>query len=181
MKNNLPDTQSNFLLYTGNDGKVNVEVFLKDETVWLTQKAISELYGVQHPAITKHLKNIFDSGELQEDSVGSILEHTASDGKKSKTKFYNLDVIISVCCRVNSYQATQFRIWATKTLKEYIIKGFILEDVRLKQVERFGKDYYDRISKNNNQIRTLEKLRDTLLLKLMSGEVRVQYDKELVE
>jgi len=117
-KNNLPENQSNFIPYTGNDGKVNVKVFLKDETIWLTQKAISELYGVQRPAITKHLKNIFDSGELQEDSVSSILERTASDGKKYKTKFYNLDAIISVGYRVNSYQATQFRIWATRTLKD---------------------------------------------------------------
>ena len=88
-ENNLPSNQSNFILYTSNEGKVNIEVFLQDETIWLTQKAISELYGVQRPAITKHLKNIFDSGELQEDSVSSILEHTASDGKKYKTKWFS--------------------------------------------------------------------------------------------
>jgi len=131
MKNNLPDKQSNFLLYTGNDGKVNVEVFLKDETVWLTQKAMSELFGVQIPAVNKHLKNIFESGELEENSVISILETTASDGKTYKIKYYNLDAIISVGYRVNSYQATQFRIWATRTLKEFIIKGFVLDDERL--------------------------------------------------
>ncbi|MBW1796496.1 MAG: virulence RhuM family protein [Deltaproteobacteria bacterium] len=158
MKNKLPDTQSNFLLYTGNDGKVNVEVFLKDETVWLTQKAISELYGVQRPAITKHLKNIFDSGELQEDSVSSILEHTARDGKKYKTKFYNLDAIISVGYRVNSYQATQFRIWATRTLKEFIIKGFVLDDERLKQGKQvFGKDYFDELLERIREIRASER------------------------
>jgi hypothetical protein len=170
-KNNPPDNQLNFLLYTGNYGDVNVEVVLQDETIWLTQKAISVLYVVQRPAITKHLKNIFDSGELQEDSVSSILEHTASDSKKYKTKFYNLDAIISVGYRVNSYQATQFRIWATKTLKEYIIKGFILDDERLKQGKRFGRDYFYKISTNSTQIRTLQKLRDTLLLKLLSGKV----------
>ena len=158
MKNKLPDTQSNFLLYTGNDGKVNVEVFLKDETVWLTQRAISELYGVQRPAITKHLKNIFDSGELQEDSVSSILEHTARDGKKYKTKFYNLDAIISVGYRVNSYQATQFRIWATKTLKEYIIKGFVLDDERLKQGNQvFGRDYFEELLERIREIRASER------------------------
>ena len=173
-KNNLPENQSNFILYTANDGKVNAEVFLQDETIWLTQKAISELYGVQRPAFTKHLKNIFDSSELQEDSVSSILEHTASDGKKYKTKFYNLNVIIAIGYRVNSYQATQFRIWATKTLKEYIIKCFVLDDERLKQGKRFGKDNFDRISINSSQIRTLEKLQDTLLPKLMSGEVLVK-------
>ncbi|MBU0723326.1 virulence RhuM family protein, partial [Patescibacteria group bacterium] len=145
-KNNLTDKQSNFLLYTGSDGKVNVEVFLKDQTVWLTQKAMGELFGVQRPAVTKHLKNIFDSGELVENSVSSILEHTANDGKKYKTQFYNLDAIISVGYRVNSYQATQFRVWATKTLKEFIIKGFVLDDERLKQGNRvFGKDYFDEL------------------------------------
>jgi len=133
VKNNLPDNQSNFLLYTGNDGNINIEVFLKDETVWLTQKAMGDLFGVNIPAISKHLKNIFDSGELNEGSVISILETTATDYKKYKTKFYNLDAIISVGYRVNSYQATQFRIWATRTLKEFIIKGFVLDDERLKQ------------------------------------------------
>ena len=177
-KNEIAKQQSNFILYTSNEGKVNIEVFLKDETIWLTQKAISELYGVQRPAITKHLKNIFNSGELQEDSVSSILEHTASDGKKYKTKFYNLDAIISVGYRVNSYQATQFRIWATKTLKEYIIKGFILDDKRLRQSNQvFGRHFFDKISINSNQIHTLEKLRDTLLPKLMSGEVRVKLEQ----
>ena len=157
-KKNLSDDQTNFLLYTGNDGKVNIEVFLKDESVWLTQKAISLLYGVQRPAITKHLKNIFDSGELQEDSVGSILEHTARDGKKYKTKFYNLDAIISVGYRVNSYQATQFRIWATRTLKEYMIKGFVLDDERLKQANRvFGKDYFEELLERIREIRASER------------------------
>ncbi len=157
-KKNLPFNQSNFLLYTGNDGDVNVEVFLQDETIWLTQKAISELYGIQRPAITKHLKNIFDSGELEEYSVSSILEHTANDGKKYKTKFYNLDAIISVGYRVNSYQATQFRIWATKTLKEYIIKGFVLDDERLKQGNQvFGKDYFEQLLERIREIRASER------------------------
>jgi len=156
-KKALPDNQSNFLPYTRNDGKVNVEVFLKDETIWLTQKAISELCGVQHPAITKHLKNIFGSGKLQEDSVSSILEHTASDGKKYKTRFYNLNAIIPVGYRVNSYQATQFCIWATKTLKEYIIKGFVLDDERLNQGKRFGKDYFEELLKRIKEIRASER------------------------
>jgi len=156
-KNNLPDNQSNFILYTGNDGKVNVNVFVKDETIWLTQKSISELYGVQRPAVTKHLKNIFDSGELQENSVSSILEHTASDGKKYKTKFYNLNAIISVGYRINSYQATQFRIWATRTLKEYIIKGFVLDDERLKQGKLFGKDYFEELLERIREIRASER------------------------
>ena len=157
-KRDIVKQQSDFILYTSNEGKVNIEVFLQDETIWLTQKAISELYGVQRPAITKHLKNIFDCGELQEDSVSSILEHTANDGKKYKTKFYNLDAIISVGYRVNSYQATQFRIWATRTLKEYIIKGFVLDDERLKQGKQvFGKDYFDELLERIREIRASER------------------------
>jgi len=121
-----------------------VEIFLRDETVWLTQEKIAQLFGVQRPAITKHLKNIFNSGELQEFSVSSILEHTAADGKTYKTKFYNLDAIISVGYRVNSRQATHFRIWATQVLKEYIIKGFAMDDERLKNPNNiFGKDYFE--------------------------------------
>jgi len=156
---NTPElNQTNFLLYTGDDGKVNVEVFLQDETVWLTQKAMAELFGVQIPAINKHLKNIFEDGELVENSVISILETTANDGKKYKTQFYNLDAIISVGYRVNSYQATQFRIWATKTLKEFIIKGFVLDDERLKQGNRvFGKDYFDELLERIREIRASER------------------------
>ncbi|MCD4845991.1 MAG: virulence RhuM family protein [Methanosarcinales archaeon] len=176
-KRNIVKQQSDFILYTSNEGKVNIEVFLQDETIWLTQKAISKLYGVQRPAIIKHLKNIFDSGELQEDSVSSILEHTASYVKKYKTKFYNLDAIISVGYHVNSYQATQFRIWATRIQKEYIIKGFVLDDERLKQGNRiFGRDFFYKISINSNQIHTLEKLRDALLPNLMGDEVRIEME-----
>jgi len=132
------------LLYTTPDGKVKVEIFLKDETIWLTQDRIAELFGVQRPAITKHLKNIFESGELVENSVSSILEHTARDGKNYKTKFYNLDAVISVGYRVNSKRATLFRIWATERLKEYIIKGFTMDDERLKNPTRiFGQDYFE--------------------------------------
>ena len=134
-------SDNQFLLYTAPNGAVKVDVFLKDESVWLTQKALAELFGVKVPAINKHLKNIFDSGELMEPSVISILETTAADGKKYQTGYYNLDAIIAVGYRVNSYQATQFRIWATQTLREFIIKGFVMDDERLKQGKRvFGKD-----------------------------------------
>ena len=119
---------SQFLLYTAPDGAVKVEVFFKEETVWLTQKALADLFGVKVPAINKHLKNIFASGELVEDSVISILETTAADGKSYQVSYYNLDAIIAVGYRVNSYQATQFRIWATKTLREFIVKGFVMDD-----------------------------------------------------
>jgi hypothetical protein len=109
------------------------------------------------PAVSKHLKNIFESGELDEDSVVSILETTAADGKNYKTKYYNLDAIIAVGYRVNSYQATQFRIWATKTLKEFIIKGFVLDDERLKQGKHFGKDYFDELLERIREIRASER------------------------
>lgn len=160
-KQNLPTNQTNFLLYTGNDGKVNVEVFLKDETVWLTQKAMSKLFGVKIPAISKHLSNIFASKELQKDATISILETVQKEGNRQinrKMEFYNLDAIISVGYRVNSYQATQFRIWATRTLKEYIIKGFVLDDERLKQGKQvFGKDYFDELLERIREIRASER------------------------
>ncbi|RAI94768.1 virulence RhuM family protein [Algoriphagus yeomjeoni] len=149
---------NNFLLYTAPSGEVRVQVFLQDESVWLTQKAMSELFGVNVPAISKHLTNIFEEGELQENSVISILETTASDGKNYKTKFYNLDAIISVGYRVNSSKATQFRIWATQTLKEYIIKGFVMDDERLKQgTTTFGKDYFKELLRRVRSIRASER------------------------
>lgn len=147
-----------FLLYTAPDGAVKIEVVLKDETVWLTQKALAELFGVQRPAVTKHLGNIFITGELVEDSVCSILEHTAADGKTYAAKYYNLDAIIAVGYRVNSYQATQFRIWATKTLREFIIKGFVMDDKRLKRGKQtFGKDYFEELLERIREIRASER------------------------
>jgi hypothetical protein len=149
---------SQFLLYTAPDGAVKVDVFFRDETVWLTQKALAELFGVKVPAINKHLKNIFASHELVEDSVVSILETTATDGKTYQTRYYNLDAIIAVGYRVNSYQATQFRIWATKTLREFIIKGFVLDDERLKRGKQvFGKDYFDELLERIREIRASER------------------------
>jgi hypothetical protein len=150
--------QDSFLLYTAPDGAVKISVFFKDETVWLTQKALAELFGVQRPAITKHLRNIFSTGELAEDSVCSILEHTAADGKTYSAKYYDLDAIIAVGYRVNSYQATQFRMWATRVLREFIIKGFALDDERLKQGKRvFGKDYFDELLERIREIRASER------------------------
>ena len=120
-KIDIAKQQSDFILYTSNEGDVNVEVFLKDETVWLTQKGISRLFGVNVPAISKHLANIYETGELRKKSTISILETVQNEGDrkvKREMEFYNLDAIISVGYRVNSYQATQFRIWATRTLKD---------------------------------------------------------------
>jgi hypothetical protein len=152
------------LLYTTPNGKVIVEIYLLNETIWLTQQRIAELFGVQRPAITKHLKNIFESGELDERVVSSIMEHTtlhgAIDGKtqKSKVKYYNLDAIISVGYRVNSTQATAFRIWATERLKEFIIKGFTMDDERLKNPNNiFGKDYFEEQLARIRDIRSSER------------------------
>lgn len=159
-KNQTPATEgfNEILLYTTPNGKVKVEIYLQSETIWLTQDKIAILFGVQRPAITKHLKNIFESGELVENSVSSILEHTAEDGKVYKTKFYNLDAIISVGYRVNSTQATHFRIWSTSILKEYIIKGFAMDDERLKSPNNiFGKDYFEEQLARIRDIRSSER------------------------
>ena len=158
MDEKAPQNINNFLLYTTPTGGVRVEVFIQEETVWMTQKAIATLFGVGVPAISKHLKNIFEQGELIENSVISILETTAPDGKNYQTQYYNLDAIISVGYRVNSVQATQFRIWATQTLKEYIQKGFVMDDERLKQGKTlFGKDYFDELLERIREIRSSER------------------------
>jgi hypothetical protein len=158
---NLPAVPSPFILYTAADGKVKVEVFVQDETVWLTQKAMADLFGVKTPAISKHLANIYETGELNKEATLSILETVQTEGTRQvsrKVEFYNLDAIIAVGYRVNSYQATQFRIWATKTLKEFIIKGFVLDDERLKQGKTvFGKDYFEELLERIREIRASER------------------------
>ena len=155
MSSDKPVKESDFILFTSSDGDVNIEVLLKDETVWLTQKRIGELFGKDRSVITKHLNNIFKSGELDEKSNVQKMHSSHSD---KPLKLYNLDVIISVGYRVNSYQATQFRIWATKTLKEYIIKGFVLDDERLVQGGQvFGKDYFDELLERIREIRASER------------------------
>ncbi len=158
MKNAM---NNEIIFYATPDGNKKVEVVLQDETAWLTQKALAELFGVNVPAINKHLKNIFETGELEKDSTISILEtvrHEGSREVKRQLEYYNLDAIIAVGYRVNSYQATQFRIWATKTLKEFIIKGFVLDDERLKQGNRvFGKDYFDELLERIREIRASER------------------------
>ena len=147
-----------FLFYKTPDRKVEVEIFLHNENLWLTQKKMADLFDVNIPAISKHLKNIFQNGELDEKSVISILETTAKDGKQYKTKFYNLDAIIAVGYRVNSKQATYFRIWATQVLKEYVIKGFAMNDERLKDPRYiFGKDYFEEQLARIRDIRSSER------------------------
>lgn len=150
-----PYRHSNFLLYTAPSGKVNVDVFVQEETVCLTQNALAELFGKERSVISKHIKNIFETGELDEKSNVQKMHIGSSDKPVS---YYNLDVIIAVGYRVNSYQATQFRIWATKILREFIIKGFVLDDERLKQGKSvFSKDYFDELLERIREIRASER------------------------
>jgi hypothetical protein len=155
----MPDKSqfSHILLYTTMENKVKIDVFYEKETFWLSQKRIAELFGVDRSVITKHLKKIFESNELVENSVCAFFAHTAEDGKTYNTLFYNLDAIIAVGYRVNSQKATQFRIWATNTLKEFIIKGFVLDDERLKQGKSFGQDYFDDLLERIREIRSSER------------------------
>ena len=157
----LTRRESEFLLYTAPDGAVKVAVLFRDETAWLTQKALAELFGVGVPAINKHLRNIFESGELEPGATVSKMEMVRNEGGREVARaveFYSLDAIIAVGYRVNSHQATKFRIWATRTLREFMIKGFVLDDDRLKQGKAlFGKDYFDELLERIREIRASER------------------------
>jgi hypothetical protein len=145
------------LIYQNQEGKVKLTVTYKDDNFWLSQKLIAQLFDCSTDNVSLHLKNIFASGELSLNSVTEDFSATASDGKNYKTKFYNLDAIIAVGYRVNSKQATNFRIWATQTLKEFIIKGFVLNDEMLKNGKPFGKDYFDELLERIREIRASER------------------------
>ncbi len=147
------------LLYIGDEGEVSMDVIIdrEGETFWATQKTMADVFDVNVPAISKHLKNIFEDGELDKNSVVSKMEITASDGKNYKTNFYNLNAIISVGYRVNSKNATRFRIWATGILREFMIKGFVLDDELLKNGSRFGKDYFTDLIERIREIRVSER------------------------
>ena len=147
----------NVIVYQAENESVSTNVLFKDETFWMTQKDISKLFDVNVPAVSKHLKNIFESGELVISAVISKMETTAEDGKIYQTNFYNLDAIIAVGYRVNSKKATQFRIWATGVLREYIIKGFALDDVMLKNGRSFGQDYFKELLRRVRSIRASER------------------------
>jgi len=152
--------ESNIILYSNENEKVSVDVTFFNDTFWMPQKAIAQLFGVEVPAISKHLANVYESGELEKETTISILETVQIEGKrevKRNVEFYNLDAIIAVGYRVNSKQATQFRIWATQTLKEFIIKGFVLNDEMLKNSKPFGKDYFDELLERIREIRTSER------------------------
>jgi hypothetical protein len=149
-------SNSEILLYQQPDGSIKIDVRLQDETIWLTQDQIAVLYGVERPGITQHIKNIFTEGELKEASVSKKFLRTATDGKSYNTKHYNLDMIISLGYRVNSKIATQFRIWATKRLNEYIRKGFTIDDERLKNLG--GGGYFKELLQRIRDIRASEKV-----------------------
>jgi prophage maintenance system killer protein len=161
----MKETNNQIVIYKSDSGP-EIRLNLRDETLWLTQAQISELFGTKRPAVTKHLGNIFNSAELSEKSVCSILEHTAGDGKKYKVQYYNLDAIIAVGYRVNSKRATQFRVWATRTLREYLLKGYVLDKARLESTQA--------------QIKELEGA-----VKLLQGAVESRrlegYEKELLK
>ena len=147
----------NVIVYQAENESVSTNVLFKDETFWMTQKDMAKLFDVNIPAISKHLKNIFESGELDLLAVISKMETTAEDGKIYQTNFYNLDAIIAVGYRVNSKKATQFRIWATRVLREYIIKGFVLDDIMLKNGRAFGQDYFKELLRRVRSIRASER------------------------
>lgn len=167
-----------FLMYTVEDSDITVNVVIKDETIWLSQKGMAELFGCSSDNISFHLKNIFSEGELQKDSVTEKFSATAKDGKNYLTQFYSLDAIISVGYRVNSKRATHFRIWATKVLKEYMIKGFALDDERLKQGKTaFGKDYFKELLERVRSIRASER-RIWQQITDIFAECSIDYDKD---
>lgn len=152
--------ESNIILYETEDGQVNVDVILKDETIWLTQKSMAEVFGVNIPDISKHLNNIYNEEELFPTSTISKMEIVQKEGNRNVRRnvdFYNLDAIIAVGYRVNSKKATKFRIWATKIIKEYMVKGFIIDKERMKNGPKFGKDYYDELLEAIKEIRLSER------------------------
>jgi len=146
-----------FFLYKDTSGRIQINALFRDETLWLTQKAMAELFEVERSVITKHIGNIYKERELQEKTVSANFAHTAADGKNYNTAFYNLDMIIAVGYRVNSKKATAFRIWATEVLREYIVKGFAMDDERLKKVNKFGADYFREMLDRIKEIRVSER------------------------
>ncbi|WP_122951503.1 virulence RhuM family protein [Bathymodiolus thermophilus thioautotrophic gill symbiont] len=178
----IQDELTEFLLYSDGNGDIRVETYLHNETLWLSQAQIAQLFGVQVPAISKHLKNIFESGELDEKVVVSILENTTQHGaiagktQNISVKYYNLDAILSAGYRVNSNKATQFRIWATNILKGFIIKGFAMDDERLKNGKHFGKDYFKELLERVRSIRTSER-RIYQQITDIYAECSIDYDK----
>lgn len=172
--------EGTIIFYESPQGAVKVEIRFEDKTFWLTQKKLAELFGVEVQTINYHLKEIFKSGELEEDSTIRKIRIVQQEGKREVSRevdFYNLDAIIAVGYRVNSYQATQFRIWATNVLKEFLIKGFVLDDERLKQGQRFDKDYFDELLERIRAIRASER-RFYQKITDLYAEASIDYDSK---
>lgn len=169
--------QNKFMFYASKDGDLTLKVFVEDENIWVTQAGMSEIFDIDKSGVSRHLKNIFETGELIENSVVAIFATTGADGKTYNVEHYNLDAVISVGYRVNSYKATQFRIWATSILKEYLVKGFAMDDERLKQGKTlFGKDYFDELLDRISVIRASEK---RLYLKVTGIYEECSYDYDV--
>ena len=177
-ENIISDGSESFLFYSSENGNSSVQVLLGDETVWTSQKGLSEIFDIELPTINYHLKNIFLTNELDESSVIRKNRITASDGKKYEVNFYNLDAIIAVGYRVNSYKATKFRKWATNVLKEYLIKGFVLDDERLKQGNNlFNKDYFEELLERIREIRASERMFYQKITDIYS-QCSIDYDRD---
>lgn len=179
MNNDLTNLQNNIIIYTTDDGQVRIEVRLEDENVWLTQNAMAELFDTTRNNITMHIKNIFAEGELEEKTVSKESLLTAKDGKNYNTKFYNLDVIISVGYRVKSIRGTQFRIWANKLIKEYLIKGYNLDSDRMKN--NGGGVYFEELLEKIRDIRSSEKVFWRKILDIYATSVDYDANSELTK
>jgi hypothetical protein len=173
-------SEGELILYRTEEGAVRIEVLYEGETFWLSQKQIAELFGVEVPTINYHLKEVYGSGELRPEATVRRIRRVRREGNRDVSReieFYNLDAIVSVGYRVNSVQATQFRIWATQTLREFVIKGFVLDDERLKLNQRFGKDYFDELLQRIREIRASER-RFYLKITDIYEQCSIDYDKD---
>ncbi len=158
MQEKLIGTEKDIVFYVGEDGKTNVEVILHEENVWLNSEAIAELFNVERPAITKHINNVYQQNELEENNTRSILEHVGKTGQKYKTNYYNLDMIILIGFKVNSKPAIKFRTWANKILKDYMVQGFALDDNRFMNGRKTDKEYFKRLLERIKLIRISERM-----------------------
>ena len=180
MANDNTPQNNEIILYSSPEGDIKIEVFFNDESFWLSQKKMAELFGVDVRTVNEHLQNIYNTSELEKEATIRKIRIVQKEGSRDVARdvdFFNLDAIIAVGYRVNSYQATQFRIWATKTLREFIIKGFVLDDERLKQGKRFGKDYFEELLERIREIRASER-RFYLKITDIYEQCSIDYNKE---
>ena len=180
MDNKLIGTENDIVFYKKNNGDTNIELLINGETLWVSQKTMAEIFEIDRTVITKHLKNIFSDGELDKNQVCAKFAHTANDGKTYNTEFYNLDAIISVGYRVNSKKATEFRIWATKILKEYMVKGFALDDDRFLKGGKINQKYFDELLERIKVIRTSERMAYQKITDIFIA-TSIDYDKQSEE